>query len=90
MPRDKIYLITFVLRSKNREKVLNLLKEGTKTQAELHKLSNLYRTHTRRTLNELISKRLVVCLNPKDRIYKLYNLTNKGKSVLKNLEEKKF
>lgn len=49
-----IYDITFVRRAKNRLKILKLLTQGEKTQAELHKATGLYRTHTRRTVNELI------------------------------------
>lgn len=77
-----IYDVTFVKRAKNRLKMLKLLAEGEKTQAELHKITGLYRTHTRRTVNELVSKKLVTCLNPNDRIFKLYRLTKKGKEIL--------
>ena len=77
----RIYLITFVLRGKNRKEILKHLMKGDKTQAELHKLTGMYRTHVRRTLNELIEKNLVKCLNPKDRIYKIYTLTTIGKRI---------
>lgn len=77
------YLIAFVKRAKNREKILKLLSKGQKTQAELHHESGLYRTHTRRTLLELQEKGVVKCLNPKDRIYKIYKITEKGKKLLK-------
>ena len=80
-----IYLVTFVKRAKNRLKVLKLLSEGNKTQAELHKESGMYRTHVRRTLLELEEKGLVKCLNPKDRICKLYQVSEKGKRVLKEI-----
>lgn len=78
-----IYTLTFVLRGKNRKVIIKALSDGRKTQAELHKITKMYRTHVRRTLNELISKGLVKCLNPKDRIYKLYELTKKGKELNK-------
>lgn len=78
-----IYLLTFVLRGKNRKVIIKALSDGRKTQAELHKITKMYRTHVRRTLNELISKGLVRCLNPKDRIYKLYELTKKGRELNK-------
>lgn len=77
-----IYLVAFVKRAKNRLKILNLLSEKEKTQAELHRQSKMYRTHVRRTLSELQEKGLVKCLNPKDRLYKLYMATNKGKEIL--------
>lgn len=77
-----IYLKAFVLRAKNRKIVLQKLKDGEKTQSQIHHETKLYRTHVRRTLLELQSKKLVKCLNPKDRIYKLYEITDLGKKVL--------
>jgi len=76
------YLRAFILRSKNRKQVMEQLKGGEKTQAQLHHTTKLYRTHVRRTLIELEKRGLVKCLNPKDRIYKLYKLTDKGKKLL--------
>ena len=84
MVSDNIYLTAFVLRAKNRKPILEQLAKSNKTQAELHQLTGMYRTHVRRTLNELIEKKLVKCLNPKDRIYKIYAITALGKNVLKS------
>lgn len=80
-----IYLATFVLRGKNRKEIMKILLEGNKTQAELHKITNMYRTHVRRTLNELISNKLVNCINPNDKRYKIYQLTPVGKSTMKKV-----
>lgn len=77
-----IYLVAFIKRAKNRQKILRLLSREAKTQAELHHESGMYRTHVRRTLLELQEKKLGKCLNPKDRIYKLYGITKLGKEVL--------
>ena len=79
------YLRAFVLRGKNRKLILEKLQSGEKTQAQLSKETGLYRTHVRRTLIELEAKGLVKCLNPKDRIYKIYVLTNKGMTILKSV-----
>ena len=80
------YLMAFVKRAKNRLQILKLLGGKEKTQAELHKESGLYRTHVRRTLLELEGKGLVKCLNPKDRLYKMYRITPKGKSIVDKTE----
>jgi DNA-binding MarR family transcriptional regulator len=80
------YLRAFVLRGKNRKTLLQALsKRKEATQAELHHTTKLYRTHVRRSLLELEYKGLVKCLNPKDRIYKLYTLTELGLEVLKQV-----
>jgi|TARA_Y100000310_G_scaffold270310_1_gene284073 DNA-binding PadR family transcriptional regulator len=62
------------------------LRGKKKTQAELHHESKMYRTHVRRTLIELQKRKLVKCLNPKDRIYKIYQITNLGKEVLEEIK----
>jgi predicted transcriptional regulator len=81
-----IYLITFVKRARNRKKILESLANKEKTQAELHHETGMYRTHVRRSLIELEEKKLVKCLNPKDRIYKLYKITKTGKEVLNKIK----
>ena len=85
MPSE-IYHLAFVLRSKNRKAIVKQLVQGRKTQAQLHLATGLYRTHVRRSLLELVEKGLVKCLNPKDRIYKFYELSEKGKSVAKQVD----
>ena len=82
-----IYLIAFIKRGKNRSKILQLLSENDKTQAELHSKSKMYRTHVRRTLIELQNRKLVKCLNPKDRIHKIYQITNLGEKVLDEIKQ---
>ena len=81
-----VYLVAFIKRAKNRNAILQLLAEKKKTQAELHHESKMYRTHVRRTLIELQKRKLVKCLNPKDRIYKIYQITNLGKEVLEEIK----
>ncbi|MDO8511385.1 MAG: hypothetical protein Q7S55_04425 [Nanoarchaeota archaeon] len=76
------YLLAYVQRAKNRLQILKLLETKEKTQAQLHKESGMYRTHVRRTLLELEGKGLVKCLNPKDRLYKIYKITGQGKVIL--------
>jgi DNA-binding IclR family transcriptional regulator len=77
------YLRAFIARGKNRHQVLAVLAKGEKTQAEVHHETGLYRTHVRRTMVELEKQGLIRCLNPKDRIYKIYVITVVGKRVLR-------
>jgi DNA-binding IclR family transcriptional regulator len=81
-----VYFVAFIKRAKNRNTILQLLAEKKRTQAELHHESKMYRTHVRRTLIELQKRKLVKCLNPKDRIYKIYQITNLGKEVLEEIK----
>lgn len=83
MPRKDIATYSYILRGKARIRILEKLSDTIRTQAQLHKETNMRRTHVRRTLLALEEKNLVKCLNPEDRIYKFYSLTESGKNVLK-------
>ena len=77
-------LISFVLRGKSRKIVLACLKIP-KIPREIAKECHLSISNVSNTLPELISKKLVICKNPRDHYYKYYELTNKGKLLLKEL-----
>ena len=82
---ERDYLRAFLYRGKNRLLILDKLKEGEKTQAQLFKETGIYRSHITRALKELEEKELVKCLNPKDRIYKIYVITLKARNIMKDL-----
>ena len=75
-------ILAYVLRAKNRIKVLSALKSGNKVSGQLEKETGMYKSHMSRTLQELQDKKLVKCINPNDRDFKFYVLTSKGKRVL--------
>lgn len=83
--KDKYGLKSFILRSKNRQAVLKKLSEKEHTATELVKLTRMYKSHISRTLKELKQEKLVECLNPKDREYKFYKITIKGKKIIKEV-----
>ena len=75
-------LISFVIRGKIRKKVLlNLDKPLTPTQ--LSEKIKTHRSTTSRTLLELEEKGLVKCITPKEKMGRLYSLTNNGEKTLK-------
>jgi len=75
-------IIGFAARGKRRTEVLKLLSGGEKSQLEIMKTTNMYKTHTSRTLKELLERKLIVCRNPEDRSFKFYKITALGKKVL--------
>ena len=79
--------LSYVLRAKNRMKVLNALESERKISAQLEKETEMYKSHMSRTLKELQEKKLIKCINPKDRSFKFYELTSKGKRVLSRAKE---
>ena len=55
------------------------------TPVELAKETGIPLSHVSNTLAELLKKDLVVCLTPKLRKGRLYDLTKDGKNILKEL-----
>jgi predicted transcriptional regulator len=79
-------LISFVKRSSQRKKILDVLNEPS-TPTQVAKKTNMYLTHVSRTLRELSEKDLVVCLTPKERVEKYYKITKLGKGVLNQVAQ---
>ncbi len=80
--------LSFVLRGKNRVKILTALKEGRKISAQIEKETGMYKSHVSRALKELLAKEMIRCVNPTDRNFKFYELTREGKQSL--VEAKKI
>lgn len=75
-------LISFLSRSKNRKTVLeNLEKPNTPT--ELASKLKIQRSTISRAILELVDKKLVQCLTPKEKMGRLYQITDLGKKMLK-------
>ena len=84
MTKDS-YLLGFILASNYRKKVLLALQEKTDTPSGIAEKTKIYPSHISNTLSELVDKKLVVCLTPKLKKGRLYELTASGKRILKNL-----
>lgn len=82
---DFSYLIGYVLASTYRKKVISVLKEEALTPITVSEKTGLRPSHVSQTLSELTKKKLVVCLTPKLKKGRLYELTSEGKSVLKHI-----
>lgn len=77
-------LISFLLRSKNRKKVLkNLEKPGTPT--ELATKLQIQRSTVSRAILELQDKKLIKCLTPNEKMGRLYQITDLGRKILKEI-----
>lgn len=75
-------IISFIARSNRRLEVLELLKQHERSQVELMRLTKMYKTHTSRTLKELVESKLIACKNPEDRAFRFYKITSLGRKVL--------
>ncbi len=55
--------------------------KSSEIPSEIAKRTNLSPSHISRSLNEFVEMGLLRCENPKDKIGKLYTLTEKGQMV---------
>ena len=84
--KDNWYLISYLFRSQNRQKVLQALKRNPKTPKQLDELTNIRINHISNILKELLEKELVKCLNPSDKKGRFYEITEMGLEILNFLE----
>ncbi len=79
--------ISFVLRAKNRLKVLEALQGKKLISKQIEQATGMYKSHVSRTLTELLKKDFISCINPTDRNFKFYKTTFKGIKVLKEAKQ---
>ena len=80
-------IISFIARSKRRLEILKLLAEKEKSQLEIMKITQMYKSHISRTIKELLEKKLIICKNLEDRVFKFYKITASGRKILKDIKE---
>lgn len=79
-------LLSYVSRSKQRKEII-LVLEKPKTPTHIAYDTKLSVAHVSRTLKEFSAKELVRCLTPNEKIGRLYQLTDKGKEILRSLKK---
>ncbi len=79
----------FIIRSNYRKKVFMLLNNPIRP-SEIAKKLNIRLTHITRELRAMKKKKLAECLNPRERIGRLYQLTKKGEMLKRKLISKKI
>ena len=85
MEHDKWHTLGIILRSTWRQKTLQALNKGIKTPKQLTKETGIKFSHISTVLKELKDLGLIKCLNPKLKTGRLYQITQKGKEILKEL-----
>lgn len=83
---NNAHLISFVAIGKRRIETLKILLEKPLSQREIMRNTGMYKAHTSRALSELANKKLIICINPKDRSFKFYKITSLGKRILSEVE----
>ncbi len=80
-------LLSFILRAKNRRHVLLLLDKGSRAQAEITKMTGMYKSHCSRTIKELCNLDIIEAENPKDRSFVFYKLSKKGENLVVRIKQ---
>ncbi len=78
--------ISFMISSKHRKPILKLL-DNPKTPTQIRNETNLHFNQVSRTLIELEKKGFVKCLTPSQKLNRFYQITDKGKKILKFLSK---
>jgi len=82
-------LAGFILRSEYRKKVFLSIEKPT-MPSEIARGLDIRLTHITRELRFLRERGLVECINPKERVGRLYRLTNEGEDLKKKMVEEKL
>ena len=79
-------LLSFVLRGERRKAILLCLNKPM-IPKEIGEHCNVSIHNVSKSLKELVDRSLIVCKNPNDKFYRFYELTKKGKDILKELNK---
>ncbi|MHA1381795.1 MAG: MarR family transcriptional regulator [Candidatus Helarchaeota archaeon] len=79
-------LISFIIRSKYRLKVIKSLENGEKTPSQISIITKIRINHVSNILKEFILKNLIVCLTPDERKGRIYILTDLGNNILHKIK----
>lgn len=79
-------LISFILRGERRKKIFLCLNKP-KIPKEIAMECKVSIHNVSKSLKELSDKGLIKCRNPKDKFYRFYEITKKGKELLRKSEK---
>ena len=82
-------LYAWINRGSRRKSVLELLAKSERPLStnDVKKSLKIAISQASFTLKELFDKKLIECINPKDKIGKLYRITRRGKDYFKNVKK---
>lgn len=75
---------SFVVRGKNRSRTLKHLKSPM-TPSQLATAAGVSLSHISKALRDLRKEELVECINPKERVGKIYRRTEEGEEIAEQM-----
>ena len=82
MKKEILSDYSWVIRGSQRILILNALKTA-QTPNQIQKETKLKFSNVSDGLKKMVEKNIVVCLNPDERMGRIYKLTEKGEEILK-------
>lgn len=86
MEKDLIHAISFIIRSKNRLKLISIIDDSFKIPSEITEQMGLRYSQVSVILSDLKREGIVECLNEEDRIGRMYQLTPIGKEAYNKIK----
>ena len=83
---EKDYELISFIQGSRRRAVLSCLKEKPKIPKQIAEECKISISNVSKTITELLNKKLIVCKNPKSRVYKYYEITSKGEELLNEIK----
>ena len=74
-------MVGFVLASRHRRSILQLLERGPSTPKRISDELNIHMSHTSQLIHSLLNRDLVTCLNPTAKRGRIYDLTKQGREI---------
>lgn len=87
MNKETIKVLSYVRRSKHREKILLTLDNHILMPSDMSKKTNMRPTHVSRALKDLKEHNIVECLNEEETRGRLFKITDKGEEVLEEIKK---
>lgn len=84
MKKENIELYSWVVRGTQRTAILKSI-DKPKTPKQISQQTNIKFSNVSDVLRALSDKGLVICLNPKDKTGRLYELSKKGTEICREL-----
>ena len=79
---------SWIVRGKQRKKIIKVMdKNKPKIPTQIKEQTKLSLNNVSDILREFKKKRIVKCLNPKEKTGRLYELTSKGMRIKEKIEE---
>lgn len=79
--------VGYIIRSPLSRRIAEVLEKDVLTPFQISKKTKMARSNVSTKLVELRKRNLVVCLNPEDKVGRLYKVTKYGQLVLKEAQK---